>query len=283
VVAITPIPTSLLNPHPRNPRRDYPAEEMAQLMRSVQELGILEPLVVTPADGRYVIICGHRRWRAAKMAKMPTVPCLIRDDLDELGQLATIAAENLARESLLPTEEARLFQSMLAQGMSIPKIASVSSRAWSFVVDRMALLRLPDDLQRHVDERRLPLQAAVALSNLESEEQMRAMARNVIEGAMTSKETKAMVRLAKRRVAQQAPATAASHALTANGIRLAARATCAACALAETTQRAPRWEEVEQAKGLVCAECECQGFADICHDCPLTQFLRFLAQVGGAG
>jgi ParB family transcriptional regulator, chromosome partitioning protein len=101
------VPVELIRPNPDQPRKRFDPESIAALSRSLADAGVVQPLIVRPlADGRYELIAGERRWRAAREAKLETVPALIRDD-DEAERLQTALIENVAREQLNPVDAAR--------------------------------------------------------------------------------------------------------------------------------------------------------------------------------
>src|ERR1700682_1282168 len=103
---LEPLPISLIDPNPYQPRRNFSEESLRELPASIRSTGLVQPVLVRRADNRYQLIAGERRWRAARMAGLESVPALVRprDDAEAL-ELALI--ENMAREGLNPIEEAR--------------------------------------------------------------------------------------------------------------------------------------------------------------------------------
>ena len=96
-----------IDPNPDQPRRVFQEEAIAQLAQSIRDQGVLQPILVVPGDhGRYRIVAGERRWRAARMAGLETVPCVVRD-LDVVQQMEIALIENLQREDLNPIEVAQ--------------------------------------------------------------------------------------------------------------------------------------------------------------------------------
>src|SRR5687767_860230 len=101
------VPVELISPNASQPRRRFDPDSIAALARSIADAGIVQPLIVRPlGDGRYELIAGERRWRAAREAKLETVPALVRDE-DEARRMQTALIENIAREDLNPLDEAR--------------------------------------------------------------------------------------------------------------------------------------------------------------------------------
>jgi ParB family transcriptional regulator, chromosome partitioning protein len=162
---------SQIKPHAKNPRgRDV--GDVAELAASIAEKGVLEPLVVAPvtpmttAVPEYTLILGHRRLAAAKVAKAKTVPCLVRDDLDDPAeQIETMLVENLQRTDLTPIEEAQAYQQLLEfPGYTIKRITTATGRAAATVKSRLALTKLPAKTQIKVQSGQISLADAAVLS-----------------------------------------------------------------------------------------------------------------------
>ena len=103
------IPLERITPNPNQPRTSFADDALAELTASIREVGVLQPVVVHPdvEDGRYVLIAGERRWRAAQMAGLGDLPAMIRDDADSAHSLTEALIENLQREDLSSLEEGR--------------------------------------------------------------------------------------------------------------------------------------------------------------------------------
>lgn len=152
--------------HPRNPRGDV--GDVTELAASIKEKGVIEPLIVapnTPSD--YVLIAGHRRLAAATVAKVKTVPCIVREDLagDAAGQLETMLVENLQRTDLTPIEEAGAYQQLLEYpGYTIKKITATTGRSASTVKGRLSLAKLPEKARTAVHTGQVTLADAMAVT-----------------------------------------------------------------------------------------------------------------------
>lgn len=158
LAAILPEPTAgetelrqlevgLITPNPNQPRKRFDAGSISQLAQSVAEAGVIQPVVVRPlTDGRYELIVGERRWRAAQEAGLERVPALVRDSADaELLQTALI--ENVSRENLNPVEEARALAALVEDlGVSKQDLARRVGRSRAAVSNLIRLLDLPDDV-----------------------------------------------------------------------------------------------------------------------------------------
>ncbi len=142
------LPLELIRPNPNQPRTRFDAASITSLAASIADAGIVQPLIVRPlADGRYELIAGERRWRAAREAGVQTVPAIIRDDEAEADRLQTALIENVAREGLNPVDEARACATLVEDlGLSKEELARRLGRSRSAVSNLIRLLDLPDEV-----------------------------------------------------------------------------------------------------------------------------------------
>lgn len=158
---------SQIKPHKHNPRRAI--GDVAELAASIAEQGVVEPLIVAPngTGDTYVLIAGHRRLAAAKVQKLKTVPCLIRDDLaDEKSQIETMLVENLQRTDLSPVEEAHAYQQLLEfPGYTQQKIAKTTGRAIATVRQRIKMTKLPKSALSKIHAGQISLAHAIELAD----------------------------------------------------------------------------------------------------------------------
>lgn len=134
----------LVQPNPLQPRGLIPPESLADLVNSIKEHGIIEPLVVAKTPAGYQIIAGERRWRAAKLAGLETVPVVIRETTAK-GMLEMAIVENVQREDLNPIERALAFQRLIEEfGLPVSEISKRIGKSESYVSNTMRLLSLPD-------------------------------------------------------------------------------------------------------------------------------------------
>ncbi len=147
------VPVDRIEPNPNQPRRRFPAEDLEELAVSIGQHGVLQPLLVSEREpGRYVLIAGERRWRAAKAAGMSAVPAVIRERLEEEHLLELALVENLQRRDLTPLEEARAYDQLRSGlGLSQEEIASRVGINRSTVANTLRLLKLPMEVQEMVD------------------------------------------------------------------------------------------------------------------------------------
>jgi ParB family chromosome partitioning protein len=140
------VPVELIRPSPNQPRKRFDPESISALARSMADAGVIQPLIVRPlADGRYELIAGERRWRAAREAKLEAVPVLIRDE-DETRRLQTALIENMAREQLNPIDEARACAALVDElGLSKEELGRRLGRSRVAISNLIRLLDLPDE------------------------------------------------------------------------------------------------------------------------------------------
>lgn len=144
---IQEIEIELLQPNPLQPRGVITPESLVELVDSIREHGILEPLVVADTPAGFQIIAGERRWRAAKMAGLKTVPAIIKKSTPR-KMLEMALVENVQREDLNPLERAKAFQRLVSEfGLSTREISQRIGKSWAYVSNSLRLLRLPDILK----------------------------------------------------------------------------------------------------------------------------------------
>lgn len=170
-----------IDPNPDQPRRAFQQEAIEQLAQSIRDQGVLQPLLVTPEPGgRYRIVAGERRWRAARLAGLETVPCVVRElDLSQQMEIALI--ENLQREDLNPIEVAQGIRSLMDQcGYTQETVASRLSKSRSAVANLLRLLTLPEELIGLVREGALSAGHARVLAGLDQEAVQLALGRQAV-------------------------------------------------------------------------------------------------------
>jgi len=144
---VVEIETHLLQPNPLQPRGNITSESISELVESIREHGILEPLLVAKTPAGYQIISGERRWQAAKVLGLTKVPAVVKEvDSQKMLQLALV--ENVQRSELNPLERARAFRRLKDEfGLSWSEIARKIGKSVAYVVNTVNLLKLPDALK----------------------------------------------------------------------------------------------------------------------------------------
>jgi ParB family chromosome partitioning protein len=203
------IDPALIEPNPRQPRQVFDEEALAELVHSIREFGLMQPIVVRAVDGapggpRYQLVMGERRWRAAQAAGMTAIPAIVRET-DEDNLLRDALLENIHRVQLNPLEEAAAYQQLLDEfGVTHDELAVRIGRSRPLISNMIRLLRLPIPVQRRVAAGVLSAGHARALLSLEGgpDAQENLAARIVAEG-LSVRATEEAVTLANRSDASQ--------------------------------------------------------------------------------
>jgi ParB family chromosome partitioning protein len=195
------------------PRVDMRQEALEELAISIRKQGVIQPIIVRPvanaAPGapRYEIVAGERRWRAAQIAGLKSIPAVVRRVADDAA-IAMALIENIQREDLNPLEEARALERLVAEfGVTHEQAAEAVGRSRAAVSNLLRLLELAPEVAELVEKRRLDMGHARALLGLVSRRQQVEAARKVVEQGLSVRQTEALV----RQLATP-PATAAAKA-----------------------------------------------------------------------
>ena len=157
------IPVNLIQPNPSQPRTRYNEDSLGGLARSIIEVGLLQPLVVQEMETGYVLIAGERRWRAAQMAGLESVPAIVRI-ADDTGSLLQALVENLQREDLTPLEEASAYKLLIDKhGLTQQEVAHRVGKGRATVANSIRLLRLPPAILELLENSQLTAGHARAL------------------------------------------------------------------------------------------------------------------------
>ena len=188
------LPTGSLRPNARNPRRTFANAELDELVASLRERGIIQPIVVRPlrgvADG-YEIIAGERRWRAAQRAGLHEVPVVIIEATDaEALQLAII--ENVQRADLNPLEEAEGYRALVEEfGSSQEEIAKTVGKSRSYIANTLRLLKLSDPVKAYIHSGKLTAGHARMLIGAPNAEEL---AEQIVERGLNVRQVEAIAR-----------------------------------------------------------------------------------------
>lgn len=200
--AVSPGPlqvdVDLLSPNRQQPRHQMDDARLDELSRSIQARGIIQPILVRPAtNGRYSIIAGERRWRAAQRAGLLKVPVVVRDVAEDAAQqqLELALIENIQRENLNAVEESLGYQRLTDEfGMTQEQIAAAVGKDRSTVANLLRLLRLPQEIRAELSSDRLTVGHARALLSLPEAADQKHVAREVISRGLSVRETEALVK-----------------------------------------------------------------------------------------
>ena len=191
------IATGAIEPHPDQPRRHFDEAALDELAASIARRGVIQPVIVRPlGPGKYQLVAGERRWRAAQRARLHEIPALVRQ-LDDADVSALALIENLQREDLNPIEEAAAYQRLSQNdGLSQADLARMVDKSRSHVANLMRLLALPDEVQAMLQDGRLQMGHARALINAPD---CATLARDVVARGLSVRATERLARKALRR------------------------------------------------------------------------------------
>ena len=182
-----------IRPNPRQPRRYFDEERLAELAESIRQQGILQPLVVRKVDDGYELIVGERRFRAAQRAGLDRVPVIVRDVTDA-ASLEMALVENIQREELTPIEEALAYRQLMEEfRLTQEDVANRVGKSRPVVTNLLRILNLPEDIKEEVDRGTITVGHARALLVLDTPEQQQEMARTIMRQGLSVRETETLV------------------------------------------------------------------------------------------
>ncbi len=189
------VPVSAIRPNPRQPRTVFDDDDLTELVGSIREVGVLQPVVVRPADDGYELVMGERRWRASQQAGLETIPAIVRDTQD--GDLLRDALlENLHRSQLNPLEEAAAYQQLLDDfGCTQEELAARIQRSRPQISNTLRLLRLPGQVQKRVAAGVLSAGHARALLAVEDEAEIERLAQRIVAEGLSVRAVEEIVAL----------------------------------------------------------------------------------------
>ncbi len=182
-------------PNPYQPREHFDEETLSALAASVAEVGVIQPIVVRlREEGGYELIAGERRWRAAKRAKLPAIPALVRG-ADDRASLETAVVENLHRQDLNALEEAAAYQQLIEEfGLTQDEVSARVGRSRSAVANTIRLLQLPPSVQRMVIEGQISAGHARALLATPDRSAQERMAARIVADGLTVRQVEDLLR-----------------------------------------------------------------------------------------
>lgn len=188
-----------IEPNYDQPRKDFDEKALSELAESIEQHGVLQPLVVRPlANGAYQLVAGERRWRAARIAGLTEVPVVIKELSDEeVIEIAMI--ENLQREDLNPLEEALGYRYMMDElGITQEQAAEKVGKSRPAVANALRLLKLPDEVQEMVKNNLISPGHARALLGFDSEDMIIQTAKLIVKEDLSVREVETMVKNSKK-------------------------------------------------------------------------------------
>jgi ParB family chromosome partitioning protein len=189
------IDIDLIKPNSEQPRTRFAETALEELAQSIRENGIIQPVVLRPSGTGFELIAGERRWRAAQRAELRKIPAVIREVTDE-KKLELALIENIQRQELNPIEEAKAFKRLIEIfGLTQEKLAERIGKDRVLIANHLRLLKLPEDIQVLVEERKISAGHARAILSIVEIGEQRRLAREVIDRSLSVREAE---RIAKR-------------------------------------------------------------------------------------
>ena len=184
------IPLEQIEPNPYQPRKEFTHQAQEELINSIKEHGIIEPIILTSAaENKFQIIAGERRFRAAQFLGMKTVSAIIRQ-ASEVEKLELSLLENLQRKDLNPLEKARAYQRLIDEfNLTEEEVAKKIGKARSTISNALRLLSLPLLVQKAIEEEKISEGHAKALLSLEDKEKQEMFLRRILGLGLTVRET----------------------------------------------------------------------------------------------
>lgn len=280
------IPIGDVHPNPDQPRVEFDEIEINSLAESIQEQGLIQPIVVEQRDGHYVLIDGERRLRAVKSLGWGSITAVVHTyDEKPVDKLVQAVTANLQRADLNPIEEGQAFKRLHASGMTISKIARLVGKSTTHVSFRIKLLEFEPEIRELFAARRLPIDPSTIYDILDLPSDVRVrMMRNFAANGTSCTVIKRTVRKYLERAEKpdvplsgrkRAPAAIMSDMQAENWMMT----------LAGGENGFPGWELIEKAARETCDNCELSDMASaqMCRDCPAVELLKRLKRLASDG
>jgi ParB family chromosome partitioning protein len=188
---------NVISPNPRQPRLIFDEEALAELVASIREIGLLQPIVVRPVGNGYELVAGERRLRSCKIAGLTVIPAIIRETDDD-ALLRDALLENLHRANLNPLEEAAAYQQLLEDfGCTQEELATRIGRSRPQISNTLRLLKLPSDVQKRVAAGVISAGHARALLGLEDPAAMQKLADRIVKEGLSVRSVEEIILVTK--------------------------------------------------------------------------------------
>ena len=197
--AVVELPLGSIDPNREQPRKRFDEEALRQLSESIQQSGVIQPIIVYPDGERYTIVAGERRWRAARIAGLEGIPAIVRD-YDRVKQMEVALIENIQRENLNPLEEAAAVHRLMEEcGLSQEGVSSRIGRSRPAVANLLRLLSLPEPVQELVRDGALSAGHARALAGMDDPSRQRTLAESAVRQGWSVRQMETAARRPARR------------------------------------------------------------------------------------
>jgi ParB family chromosome partitioning protein len=191
---IVELDTDVIIARQEQPRRNFDQESLQELAESLKEHGVLQPILVREKDDGYELIAGERRWRAAKLAGLPTIPAVVRK-LDDLQVAEISLIENLQREDLTPVEEAQAYRLMMERfHYTQENLAQKIGKSRAHIANTLRIMNLPSSIIEMIDARKISAGHARAILAYGGEQEQLAAAQEIISAGLSVREAERRVK-----------------------------------------------------------------------------------------
>ncbi|MCK9594113.1 MAG: ParB/RepB/Spo0J family partition protein [Candidatus Omnitrophica bacterium] len=183
-----------VKPNPLQPREDFDPESMAELVQSIKEKGLLQPILVRPKGDNYELIAGERRLRAANLLNLKEIPAIIKD-VEDRDSLELALIENIQRQELNPIEEARAYQYLIEKfRLTQEEVGDVLGKSRVTITNSLRLLKLPGEIQEEVRSGRISYAHGRALLEIEDANMQRKLVRDIISKSLSVRELESIIK-----------------------------------------------------------------------------------------
>jgi len=198
-----------IDPNPGQPRREFDLEKLQELATSIREHGLLQPILVRPHENRFYIIAGERRFRAAGLAGLDRIECLILDDCDELAMTEKALIENLQRADLSPVEEGMAYARLIEEyALTQDEIAKRIGKSRSTITNLLRVIQLPSEILDLLNRGQISLGHAKVLLSIDSTEGQLLVAKKIAHDGLSVRKTEELLKKTQKETAPLQPAQA---------------------------------------------------------------------------
>lgn len=195
---INEIPVDIIKPNPLQPRNEFKMEKLKELADTIRSYGVIQPIIVQKEKDDFILVAGERRFRAAKIAGLKTIPALIKDyDQKQLMEITLV--ENLQREDLNPIEEATAYKRLVEEfALSQEEIGRKLGKSRSTITNSLRLLSLCDEVKIHIVQGELSVGQARPLLALEKDEEQANFANRIIKNKLTARQVEDLIKVSRK-------------------------------------------------------------------------------------
>lgn len=194
-----------IEPNEEQPRKQFEKESLNELKESIEQFGVIQPIIVRKKEDKYEIIAGERRWRAAKEAKLEEIPCIIKE-IDDKEAMKLALIENIQREDLNPIEEALAYKSLMENyKLTQEDLAKAIGKSRSYIGNTVRLLNLDEEIIENIAEGKLSSSHGRALLAIPNKKERLKTADEIINNKMNVRETEKIAKKSKEQKSKAMP------------------------------------------------------------------------------